>query len=534
MTSLQRAVTELRRGCGSTAKLRLLRRLRGRRSPTLPRVPDRRIQIVAAVVGAASLGAEIAAARLLAPWFGASTIIWANTIATVLVALSAGYWVGGRLADRDPTLAGLSKVVLGAAALLAIVPFIAGPFLRVSVEALDRVEAGAFVGSLIAVLILVAAPVLLLGAVAPYAVRLSVRTVEEAGRVAGRLYAISTLGSLVGVFLAALVLIPLVGTRRTFLTFALALAVVAVPALGRRFVLAPVALAALLAIPVGTVKATGDARVIWDRETEYQYARVVQEIDGARRLELNEGQAIHSIYRPGDFLTGDYWDEMLVLPFAGAARAPRSVAILGNAAGTTARAYGHFFPRTRVDGVEIDGALTDAGRRLFDLRGPNLHLHTADARPFLRRATRRWDLIVVDAYRQPYIPFYLATREFFALVRDRLAPGGMVAINVGHPEGSDRLEQVLTATMGDVFRTVRRDPSQRTNVMLVGSDGPVSPATLRDAGPGMPPALRPVASATAGRLAGPLRGGHVYTDDLAPVEWLIDTSIVKVAARGER
>ena len=100
---------------------------------------------------------------------------------------------------------------------------------------------------------------------------------------------------------------------------------------------------------------------------------------------------------------------MLVLPFAVDRAPPRSVAILGDAAGTTARAYGHFFPRARVDGVEIDGALTDVGRRLFDLRGPNLHTHTADARPFLRRSDRRWDVIVVDAYRQPYIPFYLTT-----------------------------------------------------------------------------------------------------------------------------
>ena len=329
--------------------------------PRVYGVPARRIEVLAAVVGAASLGAEIAAARLLAPWFGASTIVWANTIATVLVALSVGYWVGGRLADRDPTLSGLSRVVLCAAGLLAIVPFVAGPFLRISVDALDRVEAGAFVGSLIAVLVLGAVPVMLLGAVAPYAVRLSVRTVEEAGRVAGRLYAISTIGSLVGTFLSALLLIPLVGTRRTFLAFALALALVAVPALQRRFVLAPVGVALLLAIPVGTVKATGDARVIWDRETEYQYARVTERPNGERRLELNEGQAVHSVYRPGEWLTDDYWDEMLVLPFATTGRAPRSVAILGNAAGTTARAYGHYFPSARVDGVEIDPALTDAG-----------------------------------------------------------------------------------------------------------------------------------------------------------------------------
>jgi spermidine synthase len=496
-------------------------------------VPGRRIEVLAFVVGSASLGAEIAAARLLAPWFGASTIVWANTIATVLVALSAGYWVGGRLADRDPTLEGLSRIVLGAAALLALVPFVAGPFLRVSVQALDRLEAGAFVGSLFGVLVLVAVPVLLLGAVAPYAVRLSVRSVEEAGRIAGRLYAISTLGSLAGTFLSALLLIPLIGTRRTFLVFALALAIAAVPAMRRRFVLAPVGVALLLAIPVGTIKAAGDARVIWERETEYQYARVTERPNGERRLELNEGEAVHSVYEPGEWLTHDYWDEMLVLPFAGAGQ-PRSVAILGNAAGTTARAYGHFFPATRVDAVEIDPALTEVGRRLFDMRGSNLHVHTADARPFLRDAPRRWDVIVVDAYRQPYIPFYLATREFFDEVRDHLTPGGVVLVNVGHPRGSDSLEKVLGATMGAAFGTVLRDPVKATNTVLVGSTGEVSPATLRAATQRLPPDLAATAAATAGRLAPALRGGAVYTDDRAPVEWLIDASIVRFAAEGNR
>ena len=496
-------------------------------------MPGRRIEVLAFVVGSASLGAEIAAARLLAPWFGASTIVWANTIATVLVALSIGYAIGGRLADRDPTLEGLSRVVLAAAALLALVPFVARPFLRISVQALDRVEAGAFVGSLIGVLVLVAVPVLLLGAVAPYAVRLSVKSVEEAGRVAGRLYAISTIGSLVGTFLSALVLIPLVGTRRTFLAFALALAIAAVPAMRKRFVLAPVGVALLLAIPVGTVKATGDARVIWERETEYQYARVTELPNGERRLELNEGEAVHSDYVPGTYLTGDYWDEMLVLPFAGPGR-PRSVAILGNAAGTTARAYGHYFPATRVDGVEIDPALTEVGRKLFDMRGPNLHIHTADARPFLRQAKRRWDVIIVDAYRQPYIPFYLTTREFFGEVRDHLNPGGVVLINVGHPSDSDHLEKVLSATMGTAFRTVVRDPVKVTNTVLVGSNGTVSAARLRAASSSLPPDVAMVASDAADRLAPPLRGGDIYTDDRAPVEWLIDASIVKVAAEGER
>jgi spermidine synthase len=493
----------------------------------------RRITLIVAVVGAGSLGAEIAAARLLAPYFGASTIVWANTIATVLCALSAGYWVGGRLADRDPTLRGLCRLVLGAAILLAIVPFVAGPFLGGAVDALDAVEAGAFVGSLIGVLVLVAAPVLLLGAVAPYAIRLTVGTVAEAGTVAGRLYAISTLGSLAGVFLSALVLVPFVGTRRTFLVFALALAVVAALGLARRAMLAPVAVGVLLALPAGTVKATaGDDRLLHETETEYGYARVVEAPDGDRWLELNEGQARHSLIRADrGFLTGDYWDEPLVLPFATGRRSPPArVAILGSAAGTMARAYGHFFPRTRVDAVEIDGELTEIGRRYFDLRAPHLRTFTADARPFLRAREERYDLIVVDAYRQPYIPFYLATTEFFALVQDRLAPGGMIVINVGHPEGSEDLEQVLGATLDDVFATVLRDPSEDTNTQVLATDAPASGARLAGVAARLPVALRQLARDAGARLAPRLDGGRVYTDDVAPVEWLIDASIVEVAA----
>src|SRR3954453_23914620 len=451
-------------------------------TPRVCRVPRRRIEVLAAVVGPASLGAEIAAARLLAPWFGASTIVWANTIATVLVALSVGYWVGGRVADRDPTFRGLCRVVLLAAALMAAGPFVAGPFLRVAGDALDHVEGGAFAGSPLAVLGLIAAPVLVLGCVAPYAVRLSVGAVDEAGRVAGRLYAISTLGSLAGVFLSALVLIPLAGTRRTFLAFALALAVVAALGLGRRLAgVVPALLIALIALPVGTVKATPEGRVLWERETDYQYARVVQQPDGERTLELNEGQAVHSVYRPGRWLTGNYWDEPLVLPLTALRRPPRSIAILGSAAGTVARAYGHYFPATQIDAVEIDPEVTAVGRRLFDLHAPHLRTHAADARPWLRATRRRFDVIYVDAYRQPYIPFYLATREFFALARDHLQPGGAVIVNVGHPKRSTRLEQVLSATMHSVFGHVARDPAQDVNTQLIAADVAPSAARLRAA-----------------------------------------------------
>ena len=493
--------------------------------------------LVVFVVGISTLGSEIAAARLLAPYFGASTIVWANTIGVVLVALSIGYWYGGRVADRDPTLRGLLRVVLLGAVLLAAVPFVADPFLEVAVDALDEVSAGAFAGSLVGVLALVAIPVLVLGMVSPYAIRLSVEHVDEAGQVAGRLYAISTIGSLLGTMLSALLFIPLLGTRRTFVLMALMLAVVAVVGLRQRRLLpVPAILLVLIALPTGTVKATEDGdRVIHEADTEYQYARVVEDAStGDRYLELNEGQAVHSIKRADGYLTDNIWDEYLVAPLAALDRPPRRIAILGNAAGTTARAYGRYFPDTYVDGVEIDGELTDIGREYFDLRNPRMETFTDDARPYLRRTERRYDAILVDAYRQPYIPFYLATKEFFALARERLNPGGVVLVNAGHPEGSTDLEEVLGATMASVFDTVLRDPAEETNTLLIGTNGGASAAQLRRAVPSLHRDLQPRALAAADRIEPRLRGGSVYTDDRAPVEWLIDASIVEVAARGER
>jgi len=492
---------------------------------------NRYLYLLVLVVGTGSLGAEIAAARLMAPFFGDSTIIWANTIGVTLVALSVGYWLGGKWSERRPDLRSLCKVVLLAAALLAAIPFLAKPFFDVAVGALDEIEAGAFVGSLAGILILVAIPVMLLGTCSPWAIRLAVDDVEHAGQVAGRLYAVSTIGSLIGTMISALVLIPFVGTQRTFLAFAAVIALVAAAGLGWRFVAVPLVVAAALAIPVGTVKATESGTVIYESDSEHQYIRVIDEDDGDRALELNEGQATHSLLRPGTYLTDNVWDGYLVLPFATLSEPPEKIAILGNAAGTTARAYGHYFPETDVDGVEIDPELEEVGREYFDMgSNENLTVHNADARPWLRQSEGDFDVILVDAYRQPYIPFYLATTEFFELARDRLAPGGLVIVNAGHPEGSDDLEKVLAATMGESFPTVLRDPIEETNTLLIGTEAPASAAGIEQAAETLPPELAALARNQALLLGPALEGGDVYTDDKAPVEWLIDKSILEYAS----
>ncbi len=522
-----------------------------------PGTSGRFLGLLVFTTGACTMGAEIAGARLLAPYFGDSTIVWANTIAIVLVALSIGYWIGGRLADRHPDLRSLCGTVLCGAILVTLIPFFARPFLGASVDAFDELSVGVFAGSLAGVLVLLAIPVMIFGAVSPWALRIAMDNsdVEHAGQLAGRLYALSTAGSLVGTLVSAMVTIPLIGTQRTFIVFALLVAIVASIGLRKLWpALIPAAVACAALVPVGTIKASSDGEVIFEAETPHQYIRVVETDDGERRLELNEGQAIHSIYRPGEYLVGNYWDEHLVLPFVappgvtGARQAtwatlpahpkplkpwPRRIAILGNAAGTVARAYGHFYPGTKIDAVEIDGKVTEVGRKYFGLDNPNMEVHTEDARPWLEAADPVYDVIMVDAYHQPYIPFYMATKEFFELVRDRLRPGGVVLINVGHPENSDALEKNLTATLEEALPNVLRDPVTDTNTMLVGSAGPISPGNIllatKGKGSPIPSALDNLATDTALRIREPLAGRDIWTDDHAPVEWLVDLSLLDYA-----
>ncbi|MBW3593879.1 MAG: fused MFS/spermidine synthase, partial [Actinobacteria bacterium] len=251
-----------------------------------------RLGLVVFTAGTGTLATEIAASRLLAPYFGSSTIVWANIIGLILIYLSLGYWLGGKIADRRPEPRLLGAFVAVAAVVIAATPFGARPILDLAVRGLDAVSVGAVVGSFFAALALFAVPITLLGTVAPFAIRLAIVDVGEAGRVAGRLYALSTLGSIVGTFLSAIVTIPLIGTQRTMLGSAAILAFSAALLLGPRWYALAAALAALLAVPPGTVKPTPG--LLYETESTYQYIQVVEAPDGSRSLRLNEVVALHS------------------------------------------------------------------------------------------------------------------------------------------------------------------------------------------------------------------------------------------------
>jgi spermidine synthase len=349
--------------------------------------------------------------------------------------------------------------------------------------------------------------------------------------VAGRLYAVSTIGSLLGTFLSALVAIPLIGTQRTLLASAALLAFAGSTLLGVRWLALAAALGALLVLPPGAIKASEG--VLHEDESLYQFVQVTER-DGARRLYLDEGVAVHSIWRPGEVLTGGVWDTFLALPPL-LDRPLERVAILGNAGGTTARAMGVYYPQAEIDGVELDPAVTDAGRRYLGLDdNPRLKVHTADARPFLRRSDGGYDLIVVDAYRPPYVPFYLATREFFELVRERLAPDGMVALNVASVPGDTRLPRAIATTLSRELPAVWTWQALRFNQIVVGLMQPLEGEEIRRRLREVEGDLAPLTELAARDLRPASTSGDAWTDDHAPVEWITDRMIIEYAAEGGR
>jgi spermidine synthase len=495
-------------------------------------VSRRRLGVVVFTAGAGTLATEIAASRLLAPYFGSSTIVWANIIGLILVYLSLGYWLGGKVADRRPDPRFLGWIVLVAALFIAVLPFVSRPVLDVAVRGLDAVSVGAVVGSFFAALALFAVPVTLLGAVSPFAIRLALDDVGEAGTVAGRLYALSTVGSILGTFASALVLIPLVGTQRTMLISSALLVLSAALVLGLRWQLLTIGVAALLFVPAGTIKASPG--LLYETESPYQYVQVLEKPNGSRVLKLNEGVAVHSVWYPSSVLTGGEWDMFLVVPPL-LGRPVESMLVIGNAGGTIARAYGELYPDVRIDGVEIDPKVTEAGRRFLGLGdNPNLRVITDDGRPFLQLTDKRYDVIVVDAYRQPYIPFYLATEEFFQLARDHLTPGGVLALNVAAVPGDLRLGRAVGTTVLAAFPEAWRWKPLRFNELVLAFDRPIPGAELERRVGGVPVPVQPLVPLFRSGLESLQPEGEPLTDDRAPVEWLTDRMIVDfIAAGGE-
>ena len=492
------------------------------------------------VGGMSVMGVEMAASRLLDPFFGNSLIIWAVLIGMVLLYLTAGYYLGGKWADRQPHYRVLYQITAWAAFLIGIVPLISRPVLLWSVQGFAQYSAGILAGSLLGVVALFSIPLTLMGCVSPFAIRLSMQgeQVEKSGKIAGSLYALSTVGSLLGTFLPVLLLIPNIGTRNTFFTFSFVLLAVSLVGLwwelkarALPYLLMPILLVILWAtMPSGVIKPVSYGTLLHETESAHNYIQVV-EYNGEVWLKLNEGEGIHSIYDPDSVLVGGIWDYFLIAPFFNnppfTADQVGSLALIGSAAGTVAKQYTEVYGPIPIDGAELDAEILQVGRDYFDMTEPNLNAVAQDGRYFLTNSPRTYDVVAIDAYRPPYIPFHLTTREFFAEVRAHLTDRGVVAINVGRTETDWSLVEVLASTLKAEFPNVYlvdlAQPGQDlSNVLVVATKQPTQPENLElNAALMTHPLLQQVAGASIPRMTEFTEPTMVFTDDKAPVEQVV-------------
>lgn len=526
---------------------------------SIPRIRRPYLLFLAFLAGAAVMSLEMAAQRSFSPYFGSTNYIWANIIGALMASLALGYYAGGRIADRWPRAPVLLWLLGSCGAAASFAPLFVHPLALASLpsgitaEQSFRID---LLGSLLLTLLLPVPLVFLLAMAPPFLVRLTARSREESGTAAGRVNAFSAVGSIAGTFLPTLVLIPTLGPRATF---ALTGAVVAVSAaagltfLGAgRLRLAAWALLAP-AVPGLLLSARpvhGGPDTLAERESPYQYVRVYEK-DGKRFLTLNEGRdQYHSMQIPGRELTdGNYFDYMNLAPlhFDPAVQRRLRVHVVGLAAGIYSRQIHHFFGRmfeVSVDGAEIDPEVLAVSREFFGLSGPgnrNLSAAAADGRLDLATASGTYDLIAVDAYsRQLYIPFHLVTKEFFELCRDRLGPGGIVALNVCDFSSRSPALEAIRNTVASVFGTVYELRLAGTQNYLLYARRDDAPAGLETVRRNLDdPAFASASEAPALRAlllgAVPYRTAHahdpgirVLTDDCAPVEALMDASFRRV------
>jgi spermidine synthase len=501
--------------------------------------------------GMTALAVELSASRLLGNVFGTSNLVWANIIGLILLYLTAGYFLGGRWADRSPDPVLFYRILAWAALTAGMVPIASQPVLRAAANAVANVRAAVALGSFLAVLILFSIPVTLLGCISPFAIRLAVREVRTAGDVSGKLYAISTLGSILGTFLPVLVLIPAIGTVRTFLLFSALLMAVALVGLWRSdrrtavyHAWMPLLLIVLIVFGVpATIK--NSVGQILEQESAYNYIQVIQR-GKARYLLLNEGEGVHSVYDPDQLATLGTWDYFLSAPFFNpppySPAQVHSVAIVGLAAGTSARQFSAAFGPIPIDGFEIDPAILEIGREYFGMGELNLTAIAQDGRWGLEHSGRTYSVIVVDAYRPPYIPWHLTTRQFFEVARQHLGPNGALAMNIARLPDDRRLLDGMASTVRSVFPSVYVvDVPDSLNSILFATTQPTQVGNLlvnRDRFAATVPSseggrfLLDVLDRTLANLQSVSPAGPVFTDDWAPVEQLTNAMVIRFVLSG--
>lgn len=429
------------------------------------------------VAGAAVMVLEIMGSRILAPVFGDSVFVWGSLIGIVMTSLALGYFIGGKMADRQPNFRSFSIIILAAGIFTILVP-ISSPLV---LELVFYSGLGDQFSPLLATTLLLTAPTTLLGMISPYAIRLTVKDITTIGGISGNLYSISTGGSIIGTFVTVFLLIPSFGVRSIIFSIGVLLIAVSLIGLTNIEKIFVIIIASSLMMPAtsfiaGTLSIySGD--IVYQTDTPYNTLNVVDNQNkDVRTLWLNS-MPHSSMYLNGSntsvFLYTDYFHIAFVFnPDI------KKVLFIGGGGFSGPKKFLEDYPNLTVDVVEIDSQVVNIAKNYFNVNDdPRLRIYVEDGRKYLSQTDTKYDLIILDAYSKTYAPFHLLTLEFLESIEEHLNPNGILASNlisslIGDTSDLIRAEyKTVNKVLPNVylFYTRTSSLSQVQNIILIAS-----------------------------------------------------------------
>ncbi len=435
--------------------------------------------------GMTIMAVELSCSRLLAPYFSTSQIVWTVIIGLIMICLSIGNVLGGRSADKHKSLNRIYFYIWIASIWIALIPFV-GKYIIAGITGLLvlALPSGPLVltGSAISCLVIFSLPMIFLGMVPPYLVKLGIKDMESSGKVTGQIEALGTIGSIVGTFVPTFFTIPTIGTGKTFLLFALILNVVCALYFlffrkqnGLRNTITAVLLLVMLFFPITDSFAFWKSNLVFEGQSIYNYLQV-EENEESVILSTNVAFGVQSIYKKDGSLSGYYYEYALMAPYFlkdMSADKHLDVLVLGLGTGTFPKQLKKYIPNTAIDAVEIDQKIADLAYEYFNLQKDEATVYINDGRSFLSTpAAGQYDIILADAYQDITVPFHMSSQEFFKEVKSHLKPGGILIVNVNMKSGSfTGVPEYLSHTVKSIFNKVYRvDLDIVTNSLLFACD----------------------------------------------------------------
>ncbi len=419
--------------------------------------------------GMSVMAVELGASRLLAPYFSSSQIVWTIIIGTIMIAMALGNIYGGKAADKNPDPGRLYKRILIAAIWIAAIPVL-GKYIIIAISAVVIFAVNSnflVIAAFATCMIVFVFPLFLLGTVTPSLAKYTTQSLEDNGKIIGTLGAFNTVGSIIGTFVPTFVTIPAVGTSITFLIFAailIALCIAFFVSSGKKET--KKIAAGILIFLVCTFFGHSTSFAFWENNLTYEGESVynylqVKEDPYSVILSTNVLFGVQSIHIKSGELTGMYYDYALAAPYMSgikekaAAGEDSEILILGMGTGTYATQLLKSFDNVNVEGVEIDDKITDLAHEYFELPD-EAKVTTYDGRAYLAAVDKKYDVIMVDAYQDITIPFQMSSTEFFNMVKEHLAPGGVMVVNMNmySDENEATINRYLADTISSVFDNV--------------------------------------------------------------------------------